>query len=260
MYLITEWIERYEVNEKGGPARNGRDLRAGPLSYIRWKVNGKKQGLGYRRLLQIAGPRAMEVLGIFGKLLEISADQKREHRGKILNEKHDEATLEDLQFILGIQQEQIENAVVVLKKLGWIDEISQEIPGNPGKSPEIQGIPEFSRALQNETDTDTQLNSTQPKQSGKNFPLSSDSVSVKTKSAFGLRLHDVLNFKTNSGDHTALANLSDKLDRMRPENPGVFDEVILIAENVKKSTSAKNPMAVFFSRVKSKYGFNGDGQ
>lgn len=46
MYVITEWIERYEVSDKGQPARPGDKLRVRPLEDIRNKsLTGPKVGL-----------------------------------------------------------------------------------------------------------------------------------------------------------------------------------------------------------------------
>lgn len=122
MIEIVEWQDRYEVSSKGREPKEGEELRASPLLYIRLKVYGHTQSTGYRRLKSVAAERAMEVFGFFCKFLEIAGNQKREDRGKLLNEKNQPATTEDLAFILDVPAEQVENAVKVLsdKKVGWI--------------------------------------------------------------------------------------------------------------------------------------------
>lgn len=122
MYQIAEWIRRYEVSIKGREPKDGEELRAGPLAYIRLKVYGHKQGTGFRRMQFMAGERTMEVFGIFCKFLEISGNQLRENRGKLLNEKDEPATIEDLAFILNVPIEQITHAIMILSSpsIGWI--------------------------------------------------------------------------------------------------------------------------------------------
>jgi len=119
-YKIAEWNQRYEVSIKGREPKDGEELRAGPLSYVRLKVYGHRQGAGYRRLQQAAGDRFMEVFGIFCKLLEISGNQTREHRGKLLNERDGAASIEDIAFLLGIPVEQVDFATVKLCDVGWL--------------------------------------------------------------------------------------------------------------------------------------------
>jgi hypothetical protein len=120
MYQITEWRERYEVSLKGREPKDGEELRAGPLLYVRLKVYGHRQGAGYRRLHQLCGDRSLEVFGIFCKLLEISGNQPREKRGSLLNEKDEAATISDLAFIVGVTDDQAVFAVESLCQLGWI--------------------------------------------------------------------------------------------------------------------------------------------
>jgi vacuolar-type H+-ATPase subunit F/Vma7 len=122
MITITEWMTRYEVSSKNFPATGGEPLRAGPLQYIRLKVHGHSQGVGWRRLKIAAGNKTAEVFGIFCKLLEIAGNQNRGLRGQILNEKGQEASVEDISFILDIPENQIKNAVEVLSRpeIGWI--------------------------------------------------------------------------------------------------------------------------------------------
>jgi len=138
MYEITEWLERYEVNDKGQPARVGDKLRVSAPKYIRSKIHGRSQGAGFARLQEVAGGRAYEVFGIFQKFLEIAGcEDGGENRGKLLNEKGIPASNEDLAFILRTTIKKTEFALQVLcdNRVGWIiDNGVPEIPGIPGKS------------------------------------------------------------------------------------------------------------------------------
>jgi hypothetical protein len=134
---IAEWNERYEVSLKGSLPRRGDELRAGPLQYIRLKVHGHSNGVGFRRLKEIAGPTAMEVFGIFCKFLELAGNHRRELRGRLLNEKGKPATVKELAFILDIPIEQVENAIETLTdpELCWIVvcDDSENLQENPGE-------------------------------------------------------------------------------------------------------------------------------
>ena len=122
MYNITDWLKRYEVNYRGEALKEGEKVRSTPLRYIRLKVNGYKQGTGFRRLKQKAKGKTMEVFGIFCKLLELSADQNFETRGQLLSEKGTPADAKDLSFIFDIPESQISNALNILSSpdVGWI--------------------------------------------------------------------------------------------------------------------------------------------
>jgi len=144
MYKITDW-QRYEVNSKGQAAKEGQELRAGPLRFIRLKVHGHSQSNGYRKLLEIAGDKAMEVFGIFCKFLEIAGDSAESQRGILRKERDGEpATNEDLSFLLSTPVSQIENAVKVLSdnKLNWITETT------PRKATELPEIPRQYNTIQ----------------------------------------------------------------------------------------------------------------
>ncbi len=122
MLQITDWHNRYEVGSRGGKPKEGEPLRVGPLEFIRLNAHGRSQGPGYRRLLGIAGKRAMQVFGIFCKFLEIGGSECRDKRGTLYNESGNPATPEDLAFILSVPIDQIEHAIKVLcdKKVCWL--------------------------------------------------------------------------------------------------------------------------------------------
>ena len=127
MYVITEWFERYEINKSGRDPKPGEELRATPLSYVPWKVHGHSQSPGYRKLNRNCKLRTMEVLGIFGKLLELAGNCPRELRkGAIRNENGEPATAADLAFILSFPEKRIQRALDDLVKVGWIQKIESQ--------------------------------------------------------------------------------------------------------------------------------------
>ena len=118
---VHDWVERYEVNMKGRPAMGGDELRGGALEYIRSKVFGHDQGMGYRRLVEAAGPKAMEVFGLFHKLLELQADSRREYRDKIRVRRDGEvASAKDVAFVLSIPEEVVVRGVEILAEIRWV--------------------------------------------------------------------------------------------------------------------------------------------
>lgn len=167
---IREWAERYEVDERGGAAKPGSKLRAAPLDYVRWKVNGHTHGPGYRRLLYVAKTpaRAEAAVVTFSKLLEIAASQDREHRGWILTDRMETATVDDLAFYTGFRASTIKTGLEILshKDVAWIEEAefvddSRELPGTPGDSGELPGRSgSLNKRNENENDnsTETELN------------------------------------------------------------------------------------------------------
>lgn len=129
MYVITEWFERYEVNDKGQPARRGDKLRASPLLYIRSKVHGHHQSAGFAAMQRLAdkrGVRAYEVFGVFHKLMEIAAAGPARTRGILLNHRGGPATLADLCHTLRETEETLGGVLDVLtdNSVGWIAEIT----------------------------------------------------------------------------------------------------------------------------------------
>ncbi len=176
MIEIAEWQERYEVNSRGLEAKEGDELRVGPLKYVRLKVHGHQQGAGYRRMKAAAGKKTMQVFGIFCKFLEIAGNQPKALRGQLLDEHDQPATPEALAFILDIPAEQIKGAIKTLtnKAVGWLldntdnitqDNItqyntiqgagnSQKSPENPGKfiKPTDKEVTEYAKTIGYELD------------------------------------------------------------------------------------------------------------
>lgn len=129
MFVITEWFERYEVNDKGQPAKAGDKLRAGPLVYIRSKVHGHSQSAGFHAMQIKAGRLGYQVFGVFQKFLEISGNSGALTRGILLNHRGKPAEIGDLAHILRDDEKIIRHALEVLTDttVGWMLEIDSVI-------------------------------------------------------------------------------------------------------------------------------------
>ncbi len=136
MIQIYDWI-RYEVNSKGQPAKDGEDLRAGALSYIRLKNHGHARNRGLQKLQKLAKSKTMEVVGIFTQFLQLAANNKAENRG-VLREQKDgrPATIAELAEILPATVKQITFAVECLSNptVSWILADKGAFPENSGDS------------------------------------------------------------------------------------------------------------------------------
>ena len=164
MYIITEWIERYEVSKKGAPAIEGDDLRVGPLAYIRSAVHGRQMSLGFRKLQKYSGKsNVYRNFGIFQKFLEIAGDIKIPLRnGTLYNEQDKPATLEDLCFMLDLPKQTLVSALKALIKAGWMydSENFQNLPKIPGISGTLQEL----NTIQDNTIQDKDKKNTSKKQ------------------------------------------------------------------------------------------------
>lgn len=185
MYVITEWFERYEVNDKGQPARAGDKLRKGSLDYVRSKVHGRSQGAGFAAMQCLAGLRAYEVFGLFQKFLEIQGAENADLRqGPLLNARGQPATCDDLAFICRFPRKRVAFALQVLchPDVRWMqnsqpDPTFQEFQ----EFQEKKGIPGLARARGNTT----QHNTTQHKEEEvKEEERTTTAPSVEMKSHF----------------------------------------------------------------------------
>ena len=127
-YRIVGWAERYEVNFRGDPWKDGDDVRKSRMKYIRSQLHGYELGTGYRRLKHCAGDEFfMIAFGVFHKLLELSGDQEWWCRGYVLDEKQRVVDGKGIAFIIDVPVLQVEKALEVLCEVGWIEEVEVEI-------------------------------------------------------------------------------------------------------------------------------------
>lgn len=149
-YRITQW-ELYEPDPKSGGT-------VGPLNYVRWRVHGLYPSPTYRRLQALAMADTIAAYALFGKLVEMAADQPRSLRDGVIRAKREglPATVADIAFHwLGLDSraacEQVERSLGHLMDpaVGWIEAVEhQELdaqrkspasPGISGESPETPG-------------------------------------------------------------------------------------------------------------------------
>jgi len=118
VYRITEWDERYEVSSDNRPLKPGQARRVSRLEYVRLPVFGEKLGKGWRRMWRLAGKReALQVFGVFCKLLEIAADKCADERGLVPGP-------DDVADILEVPVQQVVTAFQVLENVSWIEAVS----------------------------------------------------------------------------------------------------------------------------------------
>ncbi len=123
VYFIRDWHTRYEVNAKGGGADDGDKLRLKPLEFVRWQVRGRDIGIGLRRVNKIAGEEfAPSVFGVFAKLVEIAAQEKRGRRGYVLTSDGEPMTVADISEACGWSEIVISKALTVLThdRVQWV--------------------------------------------------------------------------------------------------------------------------------------------
>jgi len=140
MYRIVEWDERYEVDTKGRDWAPGKPKFKGPFRYIKLKANGRSLGVGYRRLAEAAGQdEALQVFGLFCKLLEIAGNASRDERNQL-------GDIADIAYAIQAPVSQVENGINVLVKIGWVEtdsELSETFrPTEPNRTELNQTQPE----------------------------------------------------------------------------------------------------------------------
>lgn len=262
-YKITEWQERYEVNSKGQPARAGDELRAKSLEYIRQKVNGRRQGAGYRRLISIAGrEKAMEVFGIFLKCLEIAGDAKRGERGIL-------PSIKELSFLIDVPDSQVVNAIDVMIKLNWISEIagnSVKIPATyiTKPNPTEHNITKQNNNIPGKPEEENNQTQNIPieKIGVVNFSqslLELDLLITQKRNECMKKLSELFTF--NHNEAITFANIMKYLSlkcQTREFKPEIFNDIIRWAKTA-KATTASNKKGLLVQKIKTETGYTGNG-
>jgi len=153
-YRITNWRELYEVTGKGAAAGPGipvEKLRKSPLQYVRWSVHGHSLGPTYRKMVKKAWGvgilMEMACMGLFGKLLELAADQGPKYRGWILDEKQRPINAQQIADILDIKDDgKVESLLEILcdEEINWVELVEFPLQvgasrGESGKEGESRG-------------------------------------------------------------------------------------------------------------------------
>jgi len=194
-YRIVEWRERYEVTDKGKPANENTPLerlRKSPLPYVRFKVCGHKLAPGYRKLVKKAWRHGMgmelAVFGLFGKLLELAADQPAGFRGWILDEKQRPIYADQIAEILEVSEVDVVKVglqILTDLEIGWLElaefcedrEPSPSIGGDLwGKKGEASGGKKGK--LLNETETESKANLNEEKASDASHDVSDSADAI----------------------------------------------------------------------------------
>ena len=147
MYRIVEWDERYEIDTKGRDWTPGAPKWKGPLRFIKLKANGRLLGVGFRRLIKVAGrAKALQVFGLFCKLLEIAGNADRDDRNQIETDK-------ELAFTLQMPVKQVEQSINVLLEINWIEKRSEPSETFRTFGPTEPNRTEPNRTQQNDNQT-----------------------------------------------------------------------------------------------------------
>jgi hypothetical protein len=112
-YIISNYAKLYNpTNTSGGELKNA--------TYVKYPV--KPRGKGLRALLKKEDGAG--ILGIWGLLLQAATETTTpDLRGKLLNHKDEPASVEEIADAISFESdvERVQNALDVLKELGWID-------------------------------------------------------------------------------------------------------------------------------------------
>ena len=229
-YKIVEWLEHYEVTEKSKPATAQtpiESLRVSKLPYLRWKNNGHSLGPAYRRMnkkaWQFGNAMQPATFGVFGKLIELAADQKRPFRGWILDERQRPMTDKMIAELLEWDVDVVARAMEILtdESVKWLEIL--EFPLIPPDSrnegePCRQESPAFGGELggplykKNENETKGKTNESKPD----SVFSSLDSVSDSVKAARGraiLKVCELLKISAaNKSDITTIRDIFDQIE------------------------------------------------
>ena len=258
---ITDWERRYEVNQKGSPAKPGESLRQNPLDYYRSKVFGRAHSEGWRLICALAKGRALEGFGLFHKLLEIAADEPRGLRGTIRGRNHEPASIEEIAFAIGVPIDRVRFCVGVLLEAGWIVEIDPA-SGNSRNSrrphAHLWGLrenPEPSernetRTKQNETERNETEASRKIREGGSDAALDSPSPRSSRLATvnFGCPgLRTILGpAMKGKADAKVVADIERQIGGLGPDR---ITEVERQAEKI-MGGGGRNPLAVFVAAMK----------
>jgi len=159
--VIPHWRERYEVSDKNRAWTAGDELRSGPLEYTRLRARGDEWPGDYRDMVARAGENDVAAVnGVYTELLGLSAKQKADRRGMVLDTRGMPASIAWLSKSTGCSQSDIEKAIQILtdERVAWLEWVDFEDPqlqsgGVAGDSGKSREIPEDSGILPSETES-----------------------------------------------------------------------------------------------------------
>ena len=169
-YKVVDWRKHYEVNKNNYTAKDGEDidkLKVSPLEFVRWRVVGHNLSPGWRHIVSKGWKpgeiNELAVLGLFGKLLELAANQKREFRGWILDNNQQPLNAKGVADLLMIHEfGRVQEALNLLcsPDINWMvletfSQNSREFPKSPGIPKKFGSVSEDDlELLYNETETE----------------------------------------------------------------------------------------------------------
>lgn len=233
-YRIVEWQRRYEVTNKGRAADENTpmtNLRKSSLDYVRSKVYGHSIGPAFHTIIDrayIPGQiNEFAVFGLFCKLAELAADQRREYRGWILDKDQQPMGAVEICKLFHIQEiKLIQHALDLLchREVGWLE--MAEFPDISGTS---RICPEKPGDLYKETEREGNLNETKASDCSRNVSDSADAVKEARCAALKQVLTHLRIRPDNPSDITTFRDIFDQIeDRiLRGElTTEIFDRVV----------------------------------
>lgn len=166
-FAVVDWETTFEVDDKGGPWKEGKPFRSGSLNYLRMPMVGTFDRR-WTMIDRVAGDDGLWIKGLFDELLRLVAGMNRPDRegGVIRGVDGRPASVEEIAECLGQPPERMARAVAVLadRRVGLLREIAEgegervessepsATETAPGKSPEFPGNP---RPLSDDCDTES---------------------------------------------------------------------------------------------------------
>ena len=281
-YRIVDW-KRYEVTDKGKVANSETpiaDLRKSGLPYVRLKVFGHRLGPAYRKLVKKAWASIpvleLAAFGLFCKLLELAADQPREFRGWILDEKQQPMNCKQIAELLDIASSNLIRISLDLlcdPDIEWLElldfpllsstnrgDLRKKEDACEGRKGTLSG-----ETLLNETETESKVNINESKgkeektdsvlplrdsDSGSTSSPQADSTQSRNINLFLLGLNEMVGHWSDS-DHTTFRNIAAHIVNEGYDYKVILDEI----HRALRSTGIGNRRAFVTDFCKKKYGF-----
>lgn len=127
-FAVVDWETTFEVDDKGGPWKEGRAFRNGSLNYLRMPMVGTF-ARRWAMIARVAGDDALWVRGLFDEFLRLVAGVNRPDRegGVIRGVDGRPASVEEIAECLGLPPEKMSRAVGVLvdRRVGLLREVAE---------------------------------------------------------------------------------------------------------------------------------------
>lgn len=270
-FWIADW-QRYEPDPHSGGT-------VAPLKWVRIEVHGHSQGPGWRRLQRRARDDMAATFGLFIKLLEIAADERREHRNGLIRVERggQPATLEDIAFDLDFDLDAVRRWMAFLVERGWILDMpdgQKPLPHDPqrpdesatsgdaGKSRGIPGTPGNAYGDEDETETgDRDADEHEDETETKRLRDSTTKTDGGVNGSVGDLIREtvrevcVVFRRTGGSDVETINRMVNHYLHSHPETAAETAARLLgLAREKKGSVTLRNPLGAWITECKEKFG------